>query len=177
MHETAPYRIRAARAEDLESLPAIELAAAALFDPADVGPATLADTTPLAVLAEAQRAGRLFVAELDGAVIGFALADHLGGEPYLREIDVLPAFGRRGVGAALVRAVAGWARAQGAASLALSTFRHVPWNAPFYARLGFRPLETHELTAAHHALRARESAHGLSIERRVVMRLALGRAA
>lgn len=173
MHAAAPFRIRAARADDVESLPAIELAAAALFDPADVGPATLADTTPLAILAEAQREGRLFVAELDGAPIGFALAEHLGGEPYLREIDVLPAFGRRGVGAALVRAVVEWARAQGAASVVLSTFRHVAWNAPFYARLGFRPLETHEQTAAHHALRAREAEHGLAIERRVVMRLAL----
>lgn len=65
------------------------------------------------------------------------------------------------MGAALIDHLAGEARAQGHAELSLTTFRDVPWNAPYYARLGFR--EVHELgpelrtlvEAERHALPAR----------------------
>ena len=40
---------------------------------------------------------------------------------------------------ALIEHVAGWARAHGSPALTLTTFTEVPWNAPYYERLGFRP--------------------------------------
>jgi len=167
------YRVRLARADEVARLPAIERAAAELFRGRDVGTFSLDDVLDAATHAAAQREGRLFVADLAGEPVGFALASHIGGEPHLRELDVLPAHGRRGLGARLVRAVIEWARAQGAPSLTLSTFRDIAWNAPFYARLGFRALDEAELDAAHRALLDREEAMGLPRQRRVVMRLTL----
>ena len=67
-----------------------------------------------------------------------------------------------------------WARAQGAASISLSTFRDVAWNEPFYAKLGFRPLDPATLGPTYRALLEREAALGLPMQRRVVMRLVLG---
>jgi hypothetical protein len=52
----------------------------------------------------------------------------------------------------------------------LTTFRDIPWNAPFYARLGFHELTDCELTPALQARVVEEAAHGLPTEMRVVMR-------
>ncbi|MGZ6673473.1 MAG: GNAT family N-acetyltransferase, partial [Solirubrobacteraceae bacterium] len=49
-----------------------------------------------------------------------------------------PAHARRRVGAALVEHLAALAAAEGRPALTLTTFRDVPWNAPYYERLGFR---------------------------------------
>ena len=72
-----------------------------------------------------------------GAVIGFAVAWVIDGEGHLDELAVTPAHGRRGVGRALVDEVLAWSAARGLPSVTLITFRDVPWNGPFYEKLGF----------------------------------------
>ena len=47
----------------------------------------------------------------------------------------------KGIGRRLIACVAD-RPAKGLASLTLTTFRDVPWNAPFYARLGFEMITT-----------------------------------
>ena len=59
-----------------------------------------------------------------------------------RENPVDPAHGRQGIGTRLVHTVIDWARSRRFENLTLMTFRHLPWNAPFYAKLGFVPLST-----------------------------------
>ncbi len=59
------------------------------------------------------------------------------GEGLLDEVAVAPAHGRRGIGRALVDEVVAWAAAGGFPSVTLATFRDVPWNAPYYEKLGF----------------------------------------
>jgi hypothetical protein len=56
------------------------------------------------------------------------------------------------------------------ASLTLCTFRDVPWNAPFYERMGFRRLATADLTEALRVRMADEAERGLPPEHRVAMR-------
>ncbi len=57
---------------------------------------------------------------------------------HLEQLSVrLPEHGRRGVGTALVHAACEEARWAGHDSLTLCTYRDVPWNGPFYRRLGF----------------------------------------
>jgi hypothetical protein len=68
-----------------------------------------------------------------------------------------------------VEAVRDWARAAGHARLTLTTFRGVPWNEPFYARLGFRELAESELSDALRAVVEDEAARGLDPALRVVM--------
>ena len=167
------YGIRLARSLDLAALGPIELAAARLFEP--YGLAELfADTTPVATLAAAVRDGRLWVAvDAQGTVVGFALAAVLDGSGHLEELDVHPDHGRRGIGRALVDAVTAWARLRRFPALTLNTMRDVPWNAPFYERLGFVALHDDELWEALQTLRRVEVERGLPGEHRVSMRLAL----
>ena len=68
-------------------------------------------------------------------VAALALPD---GKPYLEQLSVRPAQGRRGLGGALLERACRWAAAQTASELWLATYAHLPWNAPFYERRGFR---------------------------------------
>jgi GNAT superfamily N-acetyltransferase len=161
-----------ARPEEVPALADVERAAGALF--AGWAVALEADPAPAdpAELEEAQRAGRLWVARSDsGRVVGFALVDVVDGRPHLEEMDVHPDFGRRGIGARLVAAVCDWARGAGHSAITLTTFRDIPWNAPFYRRHGFRELAPRELTPALRAIVADEAARGLDPATRVIMSL------
>lgn len=166
---TPPYSIGLARAEHLPALSAIELAAAALltgYAPASV----LTDTTGQQTFADAVRDGRLWVALMKEVPIGFALVKMLADDlPHLEELDVDPRYGRRGVGRALVRAVCEWAAVSGYAMLTLTTFRAVPWNFPFYARLGFVEIPRDTLRPELSAVVSEEAYRGLDPDTRAVM--------
>jgi GNAT superfamily N-acetyltransferase len=165
------FTIGLARAEELERLPDIERAAATLFAGFELPLEPLQTVSSLDELAAAQRERRLWVARGEsGEPIGFAQVEWVGGEPHLEEMNVLPSHGRRGVGRALVEAVLAWARSGGHLAVTLTTFRDLPWNAPFYARCGFRALEPAELSTDLHAVVDDEAARGLDPATRVVMR-------
>jgi ribosomal protein S18 acetylase RimI-like enzyme len=107
-----------------------------------------------------------------GAVIGFAVAWAVDGEGHLDELAVTPTHGRRGVGRALVDEVLAWTAARGLPSVRLTTFRDVPWNGPYYEKLGFEVVT--RLTSALQALLDQgERRWGLDPSLRVVMRRSL----
>jgi GNAT superfamily N-acetyltransferase len=169
------YLVRRARADEVSRLPPIETAAGELLRAAGIAGDSLALATSVAALAEACAGERLWVAATSaGQVVGFVHVTLLGGQPHVEEIDVLPAHGRRGLGTALLEAVVDWARQAGFAALTLTAFRDVPWNAPFYRRLGFRDVDPAVLAPELEALVAAEERRGLPRAQRVVMRLALG---
>ncbi|HEY7736532.1 MAG TPA: GNAT family N-acetyltransferase [Candidatus Limnocylindrales bacterium] len=85
------------------------------------------------------------------------------------QVSVRPSHGRRGVGRALIDHLDAWASAHRPPALTLTTFAGVPWNAPLYRRLGFRPLAVGELTPGLRTIRAREAAAGLDRWPRVAM--------
>lgn len=164
------YEIRPAREQDVPYLAAIEVAAAALLEghaPASV----LSATTDESALRAAQDQGKLWVA-LDGdAPVGFALVRDLEpGVIHLEELDVHPTHGRRGLGTGLVRAVCAWAATNGFQFVTLTTFRDLPWNMPFYARLGFDVIPRAQLSPALRCIVRHERRRGLDASRRVVMR-------
>ncbi len=168
----ARYSITTARPHDLARLPAIELAAARLLAP--YAPASvLAETTAWNVLLEAQREGRLWVALADDVAVGFAHVEIIERDvAHLEELDVDPPHGRRGLGTRLVVQVCDWAAEHGYGSVTLTTFADVPWNMPFYARLGFEVVAHAQLGGALGAIVADETRRGLDPARRVVMRRA-----
>jgi GNAT superfamily N-acetyltransferase len=170
------YTITAAEPGHLEELPHIELAAASRFRGYDV-PATLfGDTTPIAVFANAQAFGHLWVAlAASGECVGFALVEPSGARLHLAELDVLPDHERRGVGRALVSLVERWGEAHGFAEVTLTTYRDVPWNGPLYRRLGYEFLPAEDLDAELVARLETEAAQGLDSMPRVAMRKTLGR--
>jgi GNAT superfamily N-acetyltransferase len=167
-----PYSITTARPQDLAQLPAIELAAARLlvgYAPESV----LNEVTECDVLQRAQREGRLWVALLGDLTVGFAHVEVIEGDAaHLEEIDVAPPHGRRGLGTQLVEQVCDWAAGNGYGSVTLTTFRDIPWNMPFYARLGFKLVPRAQLSPALAAIVEDETRRGLDPTRRVVMRRA-----
>jgi GNAT superfamily N-acetyltransferase len=124
----------------------------------------------------ASKPGFILVAEAaeDGMIVGFVHVLEPEGETtaHLEQISVLPSYGRQGHGRRLLRAAMSEARRRGHERLTLRTYKDVPWNAPFYARLGF--VETVPTTEFHKHLVDAEEALGLTRHgRRVDMTVSL----
>jgi GNAT superfamily N-acetyltransferase len=178
MSARASHLVELARREQFAAIREVERAAENTFPLADL-PLALRGATLTAddELDEALRAGLLWCAlDAGGAVVGYAIACRADNDClHLDEIDVHPAHQRRGIGRALVEAVRARAEADGAARLTLTTFRFVPWNMPWYARLGFIALEESAQPTGLRSIYEEEIARGLARERRVGMALELAR--
>jgi predicted N-acetyltransferase YhbS len=131
----------------------------------------LNETTSLDLLEQAQREDRLWVALADDVPVGFAHVEVIERDAiHLEEIDVHPDHGRRGLGAKLIRHVCEWAAGNGYGGVTLTTFRDVPWNLPFYSRLGFLIVPPEQVSASLQAIVEDETRRGLDPSRRVVMK-------
>ncbi len=158
--------LRNAESTDVERMLDVERLAAMLFPPEDLPPAIAALDSRTAI----QRAviERLaWVAEVHGAgVVGFLVARTENTCLHIAEMDVLPAFCRRGIGRALLELACLQARKAGLCAVTLTTFAHLPWNAPFYARHGFHIIAE---APAHLDAALRDEA-ALGLHNRVAMR-------
>ncbi|MFI9630648.1 GNAT family N-acetyltransferase [Streptomyces sp. NPDC052042] len=165
--------IRTARRCDLPLLQDIERAAGEPFRA--LGMAAVADDEPppLDLLEDYRRAERAWVAtDGDDRPIAYLIADEVDGAAHVEQVTVHPSASRRRLGSGLIDHLARWAADRDLDALTLTTFRHVPWNAPYYARLGFRVLDDAELTDGLRKIRAAETEHGLDRWPRVCMRRA-----
>jgi len=141
------YTISPAQREDIDVLIEIDLAAGQLFAPTGLitGEALL-DHVPRTVFEQAIDAGDVYKVDAAmGTPVGFALVSHRGGMLYLDQISVHPDHGRRGLGSKLIQQVMQLGRQRKLKQVALSTFRDVPWNGPFYRKHGFRELVRDDL--------------------------------
>lgn len=145
MQETA-FTIRQARIEELPALREIERAAGKLFSEIGLDNVANAGPLPLDFLKARQEAGTVWVlTDADDQPVGFAAASEIDDTLYLEELDIHPAHGRRGFGKRLIETLCVWAEKRGYPAVTLLTFRDVPWNAPFYSRIGFRIVEEGEI--------------------------------
>ncbi|MFF7359288.1 GNAT family N-acetyltransferase [Streptomyces sp. NPDC008125] len=168
-------RIRSARRSDLRRLQDIERAAGEPFRA--LGMADVADDEPpaLELLESYRAAGRCWVAArphgpADERPVGYLIADPVDGAAHIEQVSVDPSAARLGIGRALIDHVAVWAEGQGLTALTLTTFSDVPWNAPYYARIGFTVLREDQLTEGLRRIRAEEVGNGLDRRPRVCMR-------
>ncbi len=164
------WSLRLAHPADAEPMQAIELAASKSFLAID-GLDGLAGQPGLPVerLQSYIRKGHCLVAHVGDAMAGFLVSQPFQRDLHIWEMDVSPEFQKRGIGAGLIRASMIDARNAGFSAVTLTTFRDVPWNAPFYARLGFEEitaLDAHPRLAAELAL---EADNGLPMDRRCAM--------
>jgi GNAT superfamily N-acetyltransferase len=167
-------RIRPPRPDELAALLEIERDAGRAFS--TVGLPEIAEDDPGTVAAlEAYRAaGRAWVAvDANDRPIAYLVSDVVDGCAHVEQVSVAPGHARRGVGAALIEHLAEVARAEGRPALTLTTFRDVPWNAPYYERLGFESIDPAAHCPQLAALVAHEAAHIPGDAPRVAMRRAL----
>jgi GNAT superfamily N-acetyltransferase len=167
---SAAVSIRGVRPGDVGRLQAIQLAAGDAFR--HVGMSTVAESPPLPAesLAGYRKAGRAWAAVDDHEPVGFVVVDVIDGAAHIEQVSVHPALARQRIGAMLLDHVAGWAARRGLSALTLITFRGVPWNAPYYERLGFRELAAAEVTPGLAPLWAAEPGAGREGHARVCMR-------
>jgi GNAT superfamily N-acetyltransferase len=164
---TGAVTVRPARPGDVGRLQAIQLAAGNAFR--DIGMPAAADTFPLPAesLSGYRRAGRAWVAaDEHDEPVGFVVADVVDGCAHIDQVSVHPAHAGQRIGAMLLEYVADWAAGQHMHAMTLITFRGVPWNAPYYERLGFRELTESAVTPE---LAARNADQGGNSAARVCM--------
>lgn len=156
---------------DLPGLRDIERAAGAMFR--EIGMPEIADDEPLPLetLAGYAARGRAWVVVGEPETpLAYLLAEDLDGCVHIAQVSVDPAWARRRLGRRLLDHVAAEAATIGVPALTLTTFRDVPWNAPYYHRCGFRVLTESEVTPGLRAVRRQEAEQGLDRWPRVCMR-------
>jgi len=154
--------LREATPRDLPALRELERAAGAPFR--SLGMAVIADDEPPGVteLSAFQADGRAWVyTDTDDVPVAYLLVDVLDDQAHIEQVSVHPDHARQRLGQRLIDHVEIWARTRGLASLVLTTYRDVPWNAPYYARLGFTELEEPALGPGLREVRRQEADRGL----------------
>lgn len=158
--------LRPARLDDIPALQSVERDADARFGVAG-------EVIPDDDARRAVEAGKITVAEVDGAVVGWVYLGAIAGEPCIGQISVTIEHGRKGIGTALLTRALEQARDRGAASVVLNTERDRPWNAPWYARHGFAVVPEDQWSPALRAVTEAQRAGGLDWSSRVHMRKVL----
>lgn len=162
--------IRLAGPDDVEPSRDVERAAGVRF--AEVGMPEIAahEPMPAGAMLEYVADGRAWVAEVEGEVVGYVLAEVVDGCGHVEQLAVAPDHQGRGHARALLDEVDRWAASRGMPAVTLTTFRDVPFNAPLYEHLGYRVLAEVELSPGLAAKRDHETELGLDPSIRVVMR-------
>ncbi len=167
-------RVRPTREADIVHLDIIERSSATLFRSLpDL--AWLADdrTAGPEAHARAVAQGLSWVAvDEEDHPVGFLIAAvEDGADLHVLELSVAADHQGRGAGRALMQTARREAETRALSALTLTTFANVPWNAPFYARLGYTALTAETMPAYLREVLAAQAEHGLTD--RVAMRLKL----
>jgi len=161
--------IRPARASDLDDLVVLEVEAGQLFH--SVGMPEVAGHLPdREALRRSQEQALVWIAESQGRTAGYIVASVLDGNAHVAQVSVAPAYARRGIGRQLISYLEGWGRRDGRPATTLTTFRDVPWNGPYYEKLGYRELTVADIGGELAAEMAHEATlAGIDAARRCAM--------
>ncbi len=164
--------IRPGRPTDLPRLDPIDASGSETFDRFGQPLADGSPPAPPGHWAAVLDAGLLWIADdAQAGPVGFLAGELVEKDLYVEQVTVVIERQRQGLGWRLMQAAIDWARAEGLRSVSLTTFRAIPWNAPFYASLGFVEL-TPGAAPAHLAAHLADEA-GRGFTDRCAMRLAL----
>lgn len=166
------FIIRRPRTSDIPLLAEVERSAAQLFRSTDLE--SLADGATLDpyILITIANAGYLWVAtDRYNHPIGFLAGNYLSGNFHIIELSVAKSYQGRGIGSALMSTMVQQIRLEGYRSITLTTFKDLPWNAPWYAKMGFVEVKLQDMGREFEKLVESEAQHGLDPKRRCVMRM------
>ncbi|WP_269713472.1 GNAT family N-acetyltransferase [Caulobacter sp. NIBR2454] len=163
------YLIRNATPADFPALQQIEVSAGEPFRNTDL--AWVADDPPpsLEALQEHLDHDALWVIALDGRPVGYLAGETHADLAVIHQVSIHMAHHRQGLGARLIETAIAAAREGGATAMGLTTYRDIPWNAPYYARLGFVEVTGADIPPALAAMREAEAAAGHDPALRCVM--------
>lgn len=102
----------------------------------------------------------------------FLSAEVQGRDFHIWEISVDHLRQGYGIGRKLIQHAIDEAVRRGLDAVTLTTFRTIPWNCPFYERLGFKTQDETELSPRLKAILDEEAEHGLQRDARCAMALA-----
>lgn len=163
--------IRAAKPDDVARIRDIEVAAGQLFRV--IGMDAVADDPPPSEedLTVFQNDGRAWVAtDSDDIPVAYILVETVDGWAHIEQVTVHPSHSRKSLGSALIDHAELWANGCGLSGMTLTTFRDVPWNAPYYERLGFVTIPEPAWSEGLRRIVSRERQHGLNAWPRVAMK-------
>jgi len=125
----------------LDALPGIERASDTLF--AATRYARVVATFPTTTVEEFQesqdRWGLWVAVDAGDRPVGFAKCQPIGRAMlYVGQLSVLPAHAGHRLAAWMLDRAAAFHGPRGITRMTLTTFRDLPWNAPYYSRIGFR---------------------------------------
>lgn len=165
---------RLARPDEIHIVREIQQAAARKFLDTPYPEAAGDPIDDAETLAAAQDNWWLWVAvDADDRPVGAAHLTVLGEGLHIRELDVHPDHAGARRGAAILNAVERFFAGRGIAAISLTTFIDVPWNAPYYERLGFSIVAPEEMDEPLRHIWLSEAAN-FPDEKRVAMRKPLG---
>jgi GNAT superfamily N-acetyltransferase len=148
---------RAAREDELAAISALEQSGEKQFRAAGMDRIAGAPAPGPDVYRPALDDGRLLVAvDPRDRPVGFIRLEMLDGDPHIEQVSVHPDHGGHGIGASLLAAAEQLSRYRGHRRITLTTFRDVPWNGPYYRRLGWRAVPEADLPPELAAARRQE---------------------
>lgn len=163
--------IRRPHPHEIKLLPQIENEADLRYRRVDLGQVVDMPPASLASLEAGRRERRLWIAvSALNRPVGFALMKFPGGTAWLDQLSVLQRWQGYGFGTALIEQTATAARSLGHRTLHLSTYRDVPWNAPYYARRGFAEMPRADWPQVFRMQSMEGNRHGHPPWRRTIMR-------
>lgn len=163
--------IRPVRSDELPALREIECIAGRMFAMVGMPEIAATDLPTTEELDSYRRRDCVWVA-VDSAdrPVAYLTSSVVDGCAHIDQVSVTLTHTRLRLGAALIEHLARIAIESGRSAVTLTTFRDVPWNAPYYARLGFVVMQADEYGPQLRAVVAREAAAIPGDAPRVAMR-------
>ena len=171
----ANLSIRPASLEDAAHIPDIEISSGAAFRSVP-GLEWIAEEGALPdekIRGWIDRSTAWVAEDGDGRLIGFIVCENTGDASHIMQLSVRDDCQQRGIGKALIGAAIAAAQKLEISLMALTTFRDVAFNGPFYAKLGFEFIEKADLNDRLRSILRNEEAEGLPIDRRCAMQMPL----
>ncbi|TVY83090.1 Acetyltransferase [Lachnellula suecica] len=168
--ELPRFGVRRARSSDISLLERVERSASEVFRTVNLGFLANGPTLDPTVLSALAKANHLWIAVNDwDQPIGFLGGENLDGNFHLVEISVAQEFQGRGVGKALMLSMVEQVRREGYRSITLTTYRDVPWNGRWFAKMGFMEVLAQSMGRRYLDILIEEGKYGLDRESRCVM--------